>query len=116
MLAENYAIGAVGRNGGNRTVLEFHVSISNPKIYESATQFYRDLDTYKANGSSLIEKLKEEGMDSIIVREDMEEVIVFDSKNIKACKLFNEIEKSLVKEKESLPTRKKVSNDVELTF
>lgn len=116
MLAENYAIGAVGRNGGNRTVLEFHVSISNPKIYESATQFYRDLDGHKANGSSLIEALKKEGMDSIIVREDMEEVIVFDSANIKPCSSFeHKVEKEQKVEKKHAISRK-MNNEFEPSF
>jgi hypothetical protein len=94
MLAENYAVGAVGRNGGLKTVMEFYVSISNPKFYNRATDFYRELETHKANGTSLIELLKEEGMDSIIVREDMEEVIVFDSENIRPVKSFSFDEQS----------------------
>lgn len=98
MLAENYAIGAVGRNGGLKAVMEFHVSISNPKIYARSTDFYRDLDNHKANGSSLIEKLKEDGVDAIIVRADMEEVVIFEAKNIRACKLFKEVEKKDDKE------------------
>lgn len=115
MLAENYAIGAVGRNGGLKTVMEFYVSVSNPKIYSRATDFYRDLDTHKANGSSLVELLKEQGIDSIIVRDDMEEVIIFNSEKIKPVKDFK-LKKGLPEKSNSLSTSPSKSLSMELSF
>lgn len=116
MLAENYAIGAVGRNGGNRTILEFYISINNPKIYNRATDFYRDLDGHTENGSSLIEELKKDGMDSIIVREDMEEVVVFDSSNIKPCSNFTLDSKKEPKAERINLLNRKGKNEFEPSF
>lgn len=96
-LAECYAVGCVGRSGGDKTILEFCVRIENPVIFKRSTDFYRELDLHKLAGSSLIADLKEKGCDSIIVRDDMEEVIVFDADNILAAEsleLVNATEQS----------------------
>lgn len=79
-LAEMYAQGAVGSNGGEVTVMEFEVSLNNAKYYDSSTEYYRELD---ALGDKWAVELKEQGYDGVIVRDDLEEVVVFDVGGLK---------------------------------
>lgn len=79
-LAEMYAQGAVGRHGGEISVMEFEVSLSNAKYYDSSTEYYRELDVL---GDKWAVDLKEQGYDGVIVRDDLEEVVVFDISSLK---------------------------------
>lgn len=74
-LAKNYAHGAVFRHGGSPEILKFEVSLDRAFFYETSTAFYRDLDKY---GMAMLSDIKASGFDGVVVRDCLEEVVVFD--------------------------------------
>lgn len=88
-LASMYADMAARANGGQgQALVPLYITIRSPMIYESASQYYRDIDLLKKNGISGEEwrlKLEEKGFDGIIVRDDKEEVVAFRPEQIKSA-------------------------------
>lgn len=90
-LSDNYAeIASKGgwankTEKGNQVVYPVYLSIENPKIYTTASAFYRDADEYKGRLNEWRKELESEGFDGVVVRKDFEEVIVFSPTQIKSA-------------------------------
>jgi hypothetical protein len=91
-LANNYAeIAGKGgwhgrREAGNANVMPLLAKMDSPKKYETASGFYRDADA-AAHARKLGEMragLKAEGFDSVQVRPDMEEVVLFEPNQLRS--------------------------------
>jgi len=72
---------------GAPAVYPVKLKLENPKMFASASDFYREGDKRKAAGQTLAqwrEELQKQGHDGIMVRADGEEIVVFDARNIRS--------------------------------
>lgn len=79
LMADNYATGAASRNGGTPHTMVFEVQLNNARFFETSTEFYAQLDKH---GDALFDSLKAQGFDGVVVRNDLEEVVVFEPNHV----------------------------------
>jgi hypothetical protein len=67
------------RDPGNANVMPLMARMQNPKKYETASGFYRDVDKAAAARElgQMRQQLQDKGFDAVQVRPDMEEVVLF---------------------------------------
>lgn len=91
-LANQYAEIA-GRGGwygrkspGDANVMPLLARMQSPKKYETASSFYKEADVAAANRAlgEMRRNLQREGFDSVQVRPDLEEVVIFDPSNLRS--------------------------------
>ena len=91
-LAKDYSeIASKGGWGEGRGTLsepiiyDVFLDIKNPKKYKTATEFYREAETKKSDLNAWRKELEDQGYDGVIVRDDLEEVVVFNPNQIKSA-------------------------------
>lgn len=110
MLSENYGLRSI--NGSNisessLTVDQYLITLEKACFFKTSTEYYNFKQTQSDLGKpDVFDELKKKGFDGIIVRNDVEEVIIFNPE--KAVKIENELVLSIENKEENTNSKKKL--------